>query len=173
MPFIYMRAKQVLIWLGIVNIPSEPKISAKASPLAWRSNEPDLLLKTLAENPYWRRVWIIQEVGMARKILVHYNAVQREWSALIKVFRSNSGTRDSLPVKLQKQIDQKYEDGYKLQALVENHRESLCKEPRDHIYGFVGLAVDCQDGFPIDYGKCRFHRIPSRPQIDAQNAIFN
>jgi hypothetical protein len=42
---------------------------------------------------------------------------------------------------------------HKLQALIESHRESLCKEPRDHIYGFVGLAVACQEGFPMDYGK--------------------
>jgi hypothetical protein len=152
MPFIYTRAKCVLVWLGIVNVPSEQESGAKASPVAWRSIEPDPVLRTLAENPYWRRVWIIQEVGLARKILVHYGTVQREWSELIKRFRFNSETQDSLPVKLQKQIDGKYEDGHKLQALIENYRDSLCKESRDHIYGFVGLGVDCQGGFPIDYG---------------------
>lgn len=156
MPFIYMRAKQVLVWLGTVNVPSMLESVVKTSPVGRRSIEPDPLLRILAENSYWKRVWIIQEVGIARKIIVHYGTVQREWSALIKSFRSNSETRDSLPVKLQKQIDEKYEDGHKLQALIENHRDSLCKEPRDHIYGFVGLAVDCQDGFPIDYGKHQF-----------------
>jgi len=156
MPFIYMRAKCVLVWLGIVNAPSEQESGGKASTVTWRSIEPDPVLRTLAANPYWRRVWIIQEVGLARKILVHYGTVQRKWSALIESFWSNSETRDSLPVKLQKQIDEKYEDGHTLQALIWNHRDSLCKEPRDHIYSFVGLGVDCQDGFPIDYGKSEF-----------------
>lgn len=171
MPFIYTRAKCVLVWLGIVNALSEQESGAKASPVAWRSIEPDPVLRTLAENPYWRRVWIIQEVGLARKILVHYGTSQREWSALIKSFRSNSETRDSLPIKLQKQIDEKYEDGHKLQALIENHRDSLCKEPRDHIYGFVGLGVDCQDGFPMDYGKSEFlimHCLNSKTHLSRQ-----
>jgi hypothetical protein len=68
-------------------------------------------------------------------------------------FRSSSETQNSLPIKLQKQLDAKHENGHKLQALIESHRDSLCKEPRDHIYGFVGLAVDCQEGFPVNYGK--------------------
>jgi hypothetical protein len=36
---------------------------------------------------------------------------------------------------------------------MQSYRDSLCKEPRDHIYGFVGLATDCADGFPIGYEK--------------------
>jgi hypothetical protein len=159
MPFIYMRAKRVLIWLGVVSMPlqhgSDGKVVRVDGSTSFEpaQDEDNALLRTLCENPYWRRVWIIQEVGLARKILVHYDTVSREWPALIKSFRSNPETRDSLPVKLQKQIDEKYENGHRLQNLIENHRNSLCKEPRDYVYGFVGLAVDCQEGFPMDYGK--------------------
>jgi hypothetical protein len=55
--------------------------------------------------------------------------------------------------KLYQQIEEKYKDGHKLQHLLESHQNALCKEPRDHVYGFVGLASDCFDGFPIDYQK--------------------
>jgi hypothetical protein len=40
-----------------------------------------------------------------------------------------------------------------LQTVIEGHTDKLCKKPRDHIYGFVGLANDCDDGFPMDYRK--------------------
>jgi hypothetical protein len=59
-------------------------------------------------------------------------------------------------LKLQKQLDEKYEEGHKLQNLIENHQQAICKEPRDHVYGFVGLATDCVEGFPLDYRKTLF-----------------
>jgi hypothetical protein len=59
-------------------------------------------------------------------------------------------------MKLHKQLLEKYGDGHKLQNLSENHQQALCKEPRDHVYGFVGLATDCVEGFPLDYQKSLF-----------------
>lgn len=59
-------------------------------------------------------------------------------------------------MKLQRQLMGKYGDAHKLQTLLENHQNALCKEPRDHVYGFVGLATDCVDGFPLDYQKSLF-----------------
>jgi hypothetical protein len=61
-----------------------------------------------------------------------------------------------VPLRLQKQLDEKYKEGHKLQNLIENHQQAICKEPRDHVYGFVGLATDCVEGFPLDYRKTLF-----------------
>jgi hypothetical protein len=61
-----------------------------------------------------------------------------------------------VPLKLQKQLDEKYEEGHKLQNLIANNQQAICKEPRDHVYGFVGLATDCVEGFPLDYRKTLF-----------------
>jgi hypothetical protein len=43
----------------------------------------DRLTKFL-RNPYWRRVWIIQELAMARRITLYYNYSPLPWSALIR-----------------------------------------------------------------------------------------
>jgi hypothetical protein len=59
-------------------------------------------------------------------------------------------------MKLHRQLSEKYKNGHKLQNLLEIHQKALCKEPRDHIYGFVGLATDCVNGFPLDYQKSLF-----------------
>jgi hypothetical protein len=61
-----------------------------------------------------------------------------------------------VPLRLQKQLDEKYKEGHKLQNLIENHQQAICKDPRDHVYGFVGLATDCVEGFPLDYRKTLF-----------------
>jgi Heterokaryon incompatibility protein (HET) len=155
MPFIYMRAKMVRLWLGV------PKDLTRA--INWEElftkksfgvdDAERYWLDLLIDNPYWQRVWIIQEVGLAKKITVHYGTYATDWTAFIKKLQSVRELRESLPLKLQQQLDKKYEDGHKLKSLIETNRNSLCKEPRDHIYGFVGLATDCQDGFPMDYGK--------------------
>jgi len=114
-----------------------------------------ILLK-LCKNAYWRRVWIIQEIGLARRIQVYCGIYNVDWERFISRVKSCQDCRDSIPLKLQRQLDDKYSSGHKLQTLIETHRDSLCKEPRDHVYGFVGLAIDCENRFPIDYNKSLF-----------------
>jgi len=46
----------------------------------------------------------------------------------------------------------KSDDSYTLKRLLEDHRRAKCLDPRDKIYGLVGLASDAA-GFPIDYEK--------------------
>jgi hypothetical protein len=79
----------------------------------------------LCSKPYWRRVWIMQEVGAATQLQVRWE-----------------GGSEGLVW------------GYLLVNLMEPCKESLCEEPRDKGYGCVGIAHDCQDGsLPIDYSK--------------------
>ncbi|KAM0183145.1 hypothetical protein ACHAPF_000621 [Botrytis cinerea] len=59
----------------------------------------------------------------------------------------------TVPWNLYYQLRNKYDGGHKLQNLMANHRQALCKEPRDKVYGLVGLATDCYAGFPMDYRK--------------------
>jgi hypothetical protein len=48
-------------------------------------------------------------------------------------------------------------DSYLLANLMEACKDSLCEEPRDKVYGFIGIAHDCQDGsLPVDYRKSLF-----------------
>jgi hypothetical protein len=95
-------------------------------------------------------VQIIQEIGLARKIKICYGTYLADWGEFIRRLEFSG---DVLPKKIHKQLERKYEDGHRLEVLIQSHRDSLCKEPRDHIYGFVGLATDCVDGFPMGYEK--------------------
>ncbi|KAF4631289.1 hypothetical protein G7Y89_g6842 [Cudoniella acicularis] len=170
MPWIYTRAKTVLVWLTN-SLSSDIEGKFKNNDYLWESfwNGRDVsrdmasgmqtrLLRDICGLPYWQRVWIVQEISLARKILVCVGERVVEWKMFIEKIKTDEKEGDivtstaALPIQLQRQIDDKYGDGHLLQNLVTNHREKLCKEPRDHIYGFLGLSRDGHR-FPMDYEK--------------------
>ena len=62
-----------------------------------------------------------------------------------------------LAVKLWAQREGRHGDKFFLANLIEACKDSLCEEPRDKIYGFFGIAHDCQDNsLPVDYSKSLF-----------------
>ena len=160
MPFTYNRASQVLIWLGLpLGIEREDltrlfRLDIGGTNVLDMSHQANLI--TLCRNPYWRRVWIIQEIGLARRIHIHIGTYNVDWDRFIARVEACERCYDSIPLRFKRQLDNKYSSGHKLQTLIETHRSSLCKEPRDHVYGFIGLAIDCEDRFPIDYNKSLF-----------------
>jgi hypothetical protein len=86
--------------------------------------------------------------------------------------RSWNGSEGTLPFKLEKQRRGRHGDTGRLEVLLANFSNAQCKEPRDKIYDFLGLAHDCQnDSLPVDYSKSlldlysdvvRFHQ-PAKP----------
>jgi hypothetical protein len=134
MPFIYRRAAMVLVWLG--RNPTQP------TNCFWQ----------LARRYYWERIWIVQEIGKARRLTVLWGDGCMAWDDFMKRIASDDRNIDTLPMKHSIQRNARYGDGYLLRNLLEVHQDAVCSEPRDKVYGFVGLARDCS-GFPLDYGK--------------------
>jgi hypothetical protein len=75
------------------------------------------------------------------------------WKSFITDVKYDWDLHNSVPARIQKQIDQKYLGGHKLQTLLDSHQDALCKDPRDKVYGFIGLASDTLEWFPMDYRK--------------------
>ncbi|KAK4445152.1 heterokaryon incompatibility protein 6, OR allele [Podospora aff. communis PSN243] len=63
MPHIYRRATTVLIWLG------HPR--------------PREFPQDLIENSYWERLWIVQEVTLASRLVVCYGSTAVDWQSFI------------------------------------------------------------------------------------------
>ncbi|KAG6020283.1 hypothetical protein E4U41_002893 [Claviceps citrina] len=119
---------------------------------------------------YWDRVWILQEIGKARRIQLCLGAQPVEWDAFIVWIRrhpgggggggvgveDNNNGKDNDnhvgPLKLDHLRRDKYDGSCSLRRLLVNHAGALSKDPRDKIYGLVGLSTDGR-GFPMDYGK--------------------
>jgi hypothetical protein len=58
---------------------------------------------------------------------------------------------------LNEKREDRHGDSNRLETLLEDFWYAKCQEPRDRIYGFLGLAHDCEDGsIEADYSKSLF-----------------
>ncbi|KAL5312856.1 hypothetical protein ACEPPN_019282 [Leptodophora sp. 'Broadleaf-Isolate-01'] len=187
MAFIYRRAQNVLIWLGNHEPPAgvgrrlqrphewyDDSTPWKKS-AGWKKVEP--FLWQLIHREYWKRAWIIQEVGMASKIHVFYGHDSLAWTDFIlwtDRYRRLNPTDVAVDriFTLNDMWQSKYRDTTmrSLGSLVDDFRDSFCERPHDKIYAFLGLAYDqFNNPIPVEYEKSlyevyrdavRFHCTP-------------
>ncbi|TVY76061.1 Heterokaryon incompatibility protein 6 OR allele [Lachnellula suecica] len=135
--------------------------------------------KQLAElwnADYWRRLWIIQEFCLAKRVQLLYDTDVIGWSCFEGVWRLighflnqrhdalNLSPPDTL-ASLQTISKSRATDlalgknagSFSLRTLIKVSHDSLCQDPRDKIYGLLGLASDVPLGhIPIDYNQSIF-----------------
>ncbi|KAK8048164.1 hypothetical protein PG994_009894 [Apiospora phragmitis] len=111
------------------------------------------LAKRLCRNEYWQRLWIIQEIAHAFRLDVRFGSSTRlEWEAFIEFVRKHEIDDRSGPIRLHRLRNEVVVGSCTLQALLVDHCDARCAEPRDKVYGLKGLAADADD-LPVDYGK--------------------
>ena len=184
---IYSHAEEVLIWLGKewgnsdLALGSMRKISELALGTTVTLKERTLItdykghraawaaIGKLCRRDYWRRMWIIQEVQLARKLFIHCGGRSASWNALKDTLDLANrcleckdlakekvllDVANSLAARLETQRLKRESHGSTLKELLHDCRESLCTDQRDMIYALVGLASDCQCGeLAVDYSK--------------------
>ncbi|KAH8683229.1 heterokaryon incompatibility protein-domain-containing protein [Tricladium varicosporioides] len=114
-------------------------------------NEERQMVMDLCADGYWDRLWIVQEIGRASKKKVCLGNLGLDWNAFIQTVTLHNSSAEG-PLRLNRLLQEKYSGSHTLRRLLQDHQGALCKEPRDKIYGLVGLADDAV-GFPMDYGK--------------------
>jgi hypothetical protein len=92
MPHIYSRAQMVLLWLGTVNEFEGTygwKIEGASRVVSFiRTSEKfGPYLSKMSSVDYWHRVWIVQEIGKARKIRIYYGKIAVDWELFIDTMR--------------------------------------------------------------------------------------
>ncbi|KAN0114623.1 HET domain containing protein [Hyaloscypha variabilis] len=129
---IYTQSSLVVVWLG-----SDPKMVKAAHAILDDMEDTDELgrvstsnFRILLSNAYFTRLWIVQEVSLASKI----NSAK------------SLGTLDVLF----KEKDQK--EKWPLDELFAKYSVHECQDPRDKIYGFLGMVPDWQRPV-VDYAK--------------------
>lgn len=179
---IYSQAESVAIWLGpelnnsclaleLLSIvsghsPSSDGLVGLLESTEWQPHFRAVV--DLFEREYWRRVWVVQEVSNARKIMVHCGDSALPWqtyASASEVFRRNrgnlvyhfpiispNGTRSSLSRQRIAYVDVLCSKGPASlqiagsargspQALLDIFRAcraKLASDPRDKIYGVLG-----------------------------------
>lgn len=124
-------------------------------------------IESLCQRGYWNRLWIIQEIVLSRYPLILCDNHEAEWQALASVFLKmklfmhppyhfpiaftaayhlyNETERSKEKRKVMKR-------GEVLIELVTKFKESLCVDPRDKMFGLIGLArLCCVDAVKTNY----------------------
>jgi hypothetical protein len=175
MSFIYTRALKVVAWLGVKEYSNQGNLFhsmyiewkagqvrlfgaslASAAKLRY-SLEPDQRTAArIAGNPYWTRLWIVQEVCLPRVLVFVYGSKiwryedLKQWE-MLKAVRSRPPRTEIAEVEddrigaILRLIDTrntKYTDTMRLESLIELFAKNKCAEVKDRVYGLLGLASD-------------------------------
>ena len=131
-------------------------------------------LEDILKRPYWRRVWIIQELVAASKVVLRCGFQSLDWDQLIRASaclniwhadinrqlrESGSSERVSWRPHKAHRIDntrgfQVNKDRQRhLLNLWSTHKMCAASDPRDKVFALLGLADDLNlyDPIPIDY----------------------
>ena len=192
---IYRQASTVLIWLGPAGQNSDlaMKMLADGKVLAQAGKRPNWYddsrgypqiakesfwkpLLSLLQRPYWCRVWIVQEVLLAKSVKILCGRMILPWDIFSQTidkiydgaagrgYRLVQGVTLSDPVRALREardLDTQRRDyggpitgsissNSRLSQLICSFRQSLCADPRDRVFGLLGL-VGRDEQVEVDY----------------------
>ena len=156
MKLIYSRAKSVIAWIGKSSADSSqamaalrrmPSKSSRARDTIWEK------LENLFARPYWKRIWIIQELAVATEVKV---ACGRDWVMWEELGAANKAYERRLVemaldktnysyIKNISHFRKKIRDRAPISLLeaMSNSQQALSSVPHDKVFALLGL---CQDG---------------------------
>lgn len=117
----------------------------------------------VCSRTYWSRLWIIQEVVLARNILIHCAEFELSWDAFSSTVLHNPDAiddlRDSNAARLCRQRRSHvtkpvaaHHQQASLLTLLSMYSDAECADVRDKLYGLHGFTPDCsQEAVPVDY----------------------
>ncbi|KAF6828235.1 HET domain-containing protein [Colletotrichum plurivorum] len=169
---IYLRAQEVVVWLGVkyqAYVDKLARISAgqrsllgfgrdkrrQISAASQHDKSMEIereMVKTLVADGYWDRLWVVQEVSLNDKKRVCFGNQALGWDDFIRMVAKHSSNNDDGPRRLDRHLKERSSGSHTLRRLLIDHHHAQCQDKRDKIYGLVGLASD-GNGFPIDYRK--------------------
>ena len=133
-------------------------------------------LARMLENPYWSRVWVVQEIVAARQVHIRYGRWWFDWDLFAPVMSQlrNKGRGSLLErfdlsegmatpsyegihrLQLIAELRQRFRDGEKktLPVIVADFSSSQATVDIDHVYAFQGVSSAADEGAVLpDYRK--------------------
>lgn len=140
----------------IRKFPSNIKGKSTRPRSLWTHHEGNAILNLFSRR-YWRRIWIIQEILLARRLTVLCGTVKFDWSALealsseLDLLGDTWISHQSLALQIeasgamkilhQRNLRKKCSlRGLDLHELLATHHDAECSDVRDRVYGLLGLA---------------------------------
>ncbi|KAL6707731.1 hypothetical protein ACN47E_003852 [Coniothyrium glycines] len=115
-------------------------------------------LSKFFQNSYWRRLWIVQEVMLARYIRIMCGETVLSWDelhrfCLLNGSQSSKSSYCNIPPQLQ-WLAERARSGqtYNFLDLLHTFSSNECHDPRDKVFGLQGLLAP-EERVVIDYSK--------------------
>ncbi|KAI1313264.1 heterokaryon incompatibility protein-domain-containing protein [Xylaria venustula] len=175
---VYRRAQRVLVWLGeegegesieplvglgqkmaAMDLSNLPKDRLARQHAVGFSQIHIVALASLLDMPWFRRVWVVQEVAVAHEAILYCGFKSINWSDLCLILQLESGlnligVNNQVVMDIVTGIDLERKAMHQkipttlLQALL-RHRMSLATDNRDKIFALLGLCT--HETFQADY----------------------
>jgi hypothetical protein len=174
---IYSKAHSVWIWLGEADLGTHSDLAMQflesqkptvdkefENPKFWDPKRARAV-SALFERTYWTRIWIVQEVLLARKATLLCGSKQVQWTKLLHLITNLQivadrgqafciiGASNILASPAAVIVRAKFnwnESSQPLSKLLELYRYQHSTDIRDKVYALHGLASD-SDGIRVDY----------------------
>lgn len=143
---IFGRAEQVVVWLGTAYAGSERAMEMLLSGKSWYGFREEFY--HLCERPYWRRLWVCQELMSARQIVLMCGNSFLPWDT----FRSAQKVAPADDTLAKMMVDLTGGWSHKagrvsLGYLMRKSRHLCCADQRDRVYALA----NCAGGIRVDY----------------------
>lgn len=175
MDFVYSRASYVLVWLASEVPTGTPNVRfGNKHEQSWSEDDVEKFCIWVLSNPYWKRLWIIQEFVLAAglRICIGNNiwtfekfltlmgiavifdyGLQEERVVIHNRVYGRQYEQEHI-VQLVRERLERHKRSNRLDYLLKRFQYAQCQDRRDKIYGFLGIANDCHDGsLQPDYTK--------------------
>jgi len=107
------------------------------------------VLEEVLQRGWFGRVWMIQEVSLAKQIAVYCTNASMSWDDLVQATRSLSAAQGSsrralfhVPLDLMDVRDHYQSGSVTFSELIKLARDYEASDPRDKIYGLLGLSQE-------------------------------
>jgi len=143
---IYKQAKGVLVWLGC-----DPTMIEAARRLRDKVDDGNAALDTLSSHPYFSRIWIVQEIALnVNSPLIVCGGIELNWDCLrfVRTFPLSVHTAATATIYVRDQLPKRRN----LEGYIRHHCKSDCHDPRDKVYGLLGLTPE-RWRVRVDYTK--------------------
>lgn len=166
---IFSNAEQTIIWLQLDEC--EQKGLQRIAELPREVSRYELWVifrSPFFSHEYWRRVWIVQEVAMAKKVCLISGKISVDfddlWPRLYRHLNKYWGLFG--PHRLVSRVRRLHalrqtSGRVPLWSLLHDFHHSLysCSRPADRVYGFLGMVADHDDGTsPVENLKINYKR---------------
>lgn len=183
---IYQNAESVIAWLGPRFEDSDLALQAAAEIYTSRTSEAELMkqvdgrdflrridaLAKLLQLPYWRRVWVVQEMVLAKTAVAYCGStkismislteaqktltnIANRWSHKVEYAPTSNAIYWNGPRRYETTRELHQSGDITVYQCLEFHLGKEVTDPRDMIYGFMGLvsSLSVKQDLMIDYGR--------------------